>query len=153
HQRRLAARSAAQGRALRRQHRRALVLDRRSGDDPRRRLSLYAAGRAPAAERSPAAVGCAAASAALGLVAPSAARRESASPAPPGWLAAAAPAAAVAVARSPAPLGRSPLGRRVGGRFSSTRGPARSRDRARGLPGPRAESRRPRSGGIPSREP
>ena len=107
--RRLAPRFAPEGCALRRQHRRPVVLDRRPGDDSRGRLPVHSAepGGAPT-ECSAAPGGSPAASAAVSVLAAAAPGRESAAPAPARRRTAAASAAAVAVARSS--RGRGPGG-------------------------------------------
>ena len=96
-ERRFAARSEAQGRALRRQHGRPFVLDRRPRDDPGGRLPLRMPGGAPAAECSASSGRCSATSAAhIGFAAPPPAGN----PPPPQRRAAATSAAAVAVTGS-----------------------------------------------------
>lgn len=96
-ERRFAARSEAQGRALRRQHGRPFVLDRRPRDDPGRCLPLQSAGGAPAAECSASSGRCSATSAAhIGFTAPASGGESAA--ASSGRHAAASSASAVAVA-------------------------------------------------------
>jgi len=97
--RRFAQRPAAEGRALRRQYRRALVLDRRPRDDSGGRLPVQSPGGAPP-ECSAAAGGRTAAATAHVELAPAAATREPAGTAPTWRLAAAPAAAPVTVARA-----------------------------------------------------